>query len=276
MKKLFLLVLLALWTSNGRSMSEAHGPIQAYFLPKDQGAWKYDLYSSLNGAKRQVLVAMYWITDPQIIGKLIQLKKLGIDVKIIFDESSPDSHSLANTFLENQIIPIMRPTSFYGIMHNKFVVIDDNLVLTGSANFTKVTLEQSEKFNNENILAIRIPSIAKEYVAAFFEIEEAIIKPYIYLIAQGILLSDYSKVIVSRLYEKNPTFTKILHDIFERSDSMQKERLLKFFPIEKSTWADDPTVKQKTFLWEKGISSVGMTRKEAFDLIGRLLGKFPQ
>ena len=48
----------------------------------------------------------------------------------------------------------------HAIAHNKIIIVDDYLVLTGSFNFTKA----AEEKNAENLLVINDPSLAKRYL----------------------------------------------------------------------------------------------------------------
>jgi len=50
-----------------------------------------------------------------------------------------------------------------GLMHNKFAVIDDQVVLTGSFNWT-ITAERK---NAENLLVITDPDLAQKYTKQF-------------------------------------------------------------------------------------------------------------
>ena len=50
-----------------------------------------------------------------------------------------------------------------GLMHNKFVVIDDHVVLTGSFNWTI----SADKKNAENLLSITDKDIAQKYAKQF-------------------------------------------------------------------------------------------------------------
>lgn len=49
------------------------------------------------------------------------------------------------------------------IAHNKVMIIDDRIVITGSFNFTKA----AEEKNAENLLIIDSPALAAKYVANF-------------------------------------------------------------------------------------------------------------
>lgn len=70
-----------------------------------------------------------------------------------------EKHPSAIPYLAKYGVPV-RINSKYGIMHNKFLIIDGSTVETGSFNFTKA----AEIKNAENLLVIRnAPTIAAKY-----------------------------------------------------------------------------------------------------------------
>ena len=77
-----LIAICTLFFANVYGMEDPGRPINAqvdvYFAPEDQKAINNKLFSLLNTAKKQVLIAMYQITNYFIIDKLIELKKRGI------------------------------------------------------------------------------------------------------------------------------------------------------------------------------------------------------
>ena len=61
-------------------------------------------------------------------------------------------------FLANQGVPVVIDAN-HAISHNKVMVIDGEIVLTGSFNFTKAAQENTA----ENLLIIRDPALAVQY-----------------------------------------------------------------------------------------------------------------
>jgi phosphatidylserine/phosphatidylglycerophosphate/cardiolipin synthase-like enzyme len=53
----------------------------------------------------------------------------------------------------------MRSDARHPIVHNKVIVIDDDVVITGSYNFTK-----HAQHNAENLLVLRSVELARKYV----------------------------------------------------------------------------------------------------------------
>lgn len=63
------------------------------------------------------------------------------------------------TYLSNSGIPVFID-AIHAIAHNKIMIIDDEIVITGSFNFTKA----AEEKNAENLLVIKSKELAKEYI----------------------------------------------------------------------------------------------------------------
>jgi phosphatidylserine/phosphatidylglycerophosphate/cardiolipin synthase-like enzyme len=66
----------------------------------------------------------------------------------------------AATFLANQGVPV-RVDRQYGIMHDKFIVVDGETVETGRFNFTSAAKSK----NTENVILVHERPIAEQYEA---------------------------------------------------------------------------------------------------------------
>lgn len=94
----------------------------------------------LDTAHKQVLVAAYSITDPEICDKLIVLHQHGVDVEVITDktQAAGEYEREAIDRLEQYGIPVFIGKSIYGsLIHVKFIEIDDVASCDGSYNLTK-------------------------------------------------------------------------------------------------------------------------------------------
>jgi len=104
-------------------------------------------------------VAAFTFTSKPIAEALRDAHKRGVDVKVIADARSNGGKYTAVTFLANQGVPV-RLNDRYGIMHNKFMVIDDTTLETGSLNYSAAAVDK----NAENVLVIRDAStLAGQY-----------------------------------------------------------------------------------------------------------------
>jgi phosphatidylserine/phosphatidylglycerophosphate/cardiolipin synthase-like enzyme len=130
---------------------------QVYFSP--HGGATEAVVNALDHATNSVLVQAYTLTSAPIAKALVEAHRRGVQVHVILDASQrTDKYSEAD-FLQNSEIPTLIDAQ-HAIAHNKIIIIDDYLVLTGSFNFTKA----AEEKNAENLLMINDPSLAKRYL----------------------------------------------------------------------------------------------------------------
>ena len=283
-------VLLCVVVFMGAASSSAMRPsapypatVETFFLPQSQGAVYARLCSFLDSAKSRILIAMYWLTDEVVFNKLIELKKRGIDIQIIFDESTPDFSAHINAFVVHNIIPVLSP-KINGAMHNKFVVIDNSAVWTGSANFTPTVLKpKGTYFNDENIVIITSPIAAEQYSNAFYFIEKGLFQVYIQSIAKADSrdLPDWLIALSQKLYQNNIHFKEALTELIPTFLGSQQMKLRSFFPEDKpasqarSFRGEEATTEQKAFLESAGYDPK-ISKREATDIIASILGEEQQ
>jgi len=113
---------------------------------------------AISQARKQILVQAYSFTSVPIAKALVDAKRRGINVKILLDKSQVGTRYSSTIFFEhNGINPGIdyRPA----IAHNKVMIIDNEVVVTGSFNFTKSAATK----NAENLLIIHDLALAKKY-----------------------------------------------------------------------------------------------------------------
>lgn len=134
---------------------------EAYFNNIEEQIIKY-----LDEARVSIHVAIAWFTNQRIADKLIEKKKEGLDVKVVYYADNTNCKFGVN--LDN--IPYMpiRGTRG-GIMHNKFCVIDNQKVITGSYNWS----EKAENKNDENAAVVYDNDIASNYSVEFRRLFES-------------------------------------------------------------------------------------------------------
>jgi phosphatidylserine/phosphatidylglycerophosphate/cardiolipin synthase-like enzyme len=122
-------------------------------------------------AKKSLLIQAYSFTSVPIAKAMIDAKKRGVDVKVILDKSQFLQKYSSAKFLMNQEIPIWKEDKV-AIAHNKIMIIDDMITITGSFNFTKAAQER----NAENVLIIEDPLLTKKYTENWFHRQKVSIK----------------------------------------------------------------------------------------------------
>jgi phosphatidylserine/phosphatidylglycerophosphate/cardiolipin synthase-like enzyme len=133
-------------------------PIEVYFSP--QGGCTEAVVREIDGARSGILVQAYYFTSAPIAKALVEAHKRGVHVEVILDRKQKSEQYSSADYLQHAGIPVLIDGE-HAIAHNKIIIIDGRVVITGSFNFTK----QAEQNNAENLLVIRDPTIANRYIA---------------------------------------------------------------------------------------------------------------
>jgi phosphatidylserine/phosphatidylglycerophosphate/cardiolipin synthase-like enzyme len=119
-----------------------------YFSPK--GGCQDALVREIQSARREVLVQAYSFTSEPVANALIDAKKRGLHVDILLDRSNEqETRTDLHLFHEQGLAPLIDHD--HAIAHNKVMIIDQQVLITGSFNFTN----QAEHENAENLLMLR-------------------------------------------------------------------------------------------------------------------------
>lgn len=118
------------------------------------------LVESLLSATDRIDLALYSFSLPTIADALIAARLRGVDVRMVMEADNMDSYQVKRLLAAG--IPIQPDTS-EGLMHNKFVIIDDNEVWTGSMNLT-ITGAQEDA---NNLIRLTSPELAADYTVEF-------------------------------------------------------------------------------------------------------------
>lgn len=130
--------------------------IHVYFSP--HGGATEAVVNALDAATNTVLVQAYSFTSAPIARALVQAQRRGVKVQVVLDRSQRTEKYSEADFLQHEGIPTLIDAA-HAIAHNKIMILDGYLVLTGSFNFTKA----AEENNAENLLVINDPQLAKGY-----------------------------------------------------------------------------------------------------------------
>jgi phosphatidylserine/phosphatidylglycerophosphate/cardiolipin synthase-like enzyme len=130
---------------------------QVCFSPR--GGCEQEIIQQIDSAKTEIKVQAYSFTSAPIAKALLNAQKRGIDVQVILDKSQKSQSYSSYTFFKNQGIPVFIDT-IHAIAHNKIMIIDRGIVITGSFNFTKA----AEEKNAENVLIIKSKELASQYL----------------------------------------------------------------------------------------------------------------
>lgn len=125
-----------------------HSNLESFFSPR--GGCLLAIAKELLSARNEVLVMAYSFTADVITNALIDLHKRGVNVQVVLDKDNEEQGYSDLRLLLAAGVPTLIDDK-HAIMHNKVMVIDQEIVITGSFNFTN----QAETSNAENLLVIR-------------------------------------------------------------------------------------------------------------------------
>ena len=106
---------------------------EVYFSLSDNP--QKEIIRNNNQAKAFINIAMYIFTDKEIALPLIKARERGVKVRLYLDTDQVDYRYSQSRFLVQKGIKTRVSSNNY-IMHNKFAIIDNRLLLTGSYNWT--------------------------------------------------------------------------------------------------------------------------------------------
>jgi phosphatidylserine/phosphatidylglycerophosphate/cardiolipin synthase-like enzyme len=129
---------------------------EVYFSPN--GGCTAAVVREVDAARETIEVQAYSFTSIPIARALAQAEERGVRVEAILDKTNRGHYSMAD-YLVHHAIPT-RIDAAHAIAHNKVLIIDDLVVITGSFNFTAA----AEKHNAENLLVLHDPGLAAEYL----------------------------------------------------------------------------------------------------------------
>jgi len=117
-----------------------------YFMPEDGKAFKSDLIEHLENAKSSIKVAMYNFEDKKLARVLQKKARSGLHVIVYYYKKDVDFYKKID------VIQVKRRK-----LHTKMAIIDDEIVVFGSANWTKKSFKKNYEMNyitdNEKIVS---------------------------------------------------------------------------------------------------------------------------
>jgi phosphatidylserine/phosphatidylglycerophosphate/cardiolipin synthase-like enzyme len=127
------------------------------------GGMDEDLVAVIGHAETKVDVAAYDMDLETVADALIAAQRRGVQVRLVTESDRVGDQAL--TKLEEAGIPVFEDHSDDGLMHHKFIVVDDQWVWTGSWNPTG----RGTYRNNNNTVLIASPALAENYTTEFNE-----------------------------------------------------------------------------------------------------------
>jgi phosphatidylserine/phosphatidylglycerophosphate/cardiolipin synthase-like enzyme len=135
--------------------------IEAHFSPEEKIA--PTIVKLIDSAQHSIDVAAFEFSHPDIAAALIRANDRGVQIGFVMDyRESRLSTCRAKELIDAGIDVLTRHQR--GVQHNKYMIIDEQIVMTGSYNYSP----SADERNSENLLVIRdSPEIAAEFVKDF-------------------------------------------------------------------------------------------------------------
>lgn len=120
------------------------------------------IIEEINKATTTIKVCMAWFTNERIKNALLERQENGVEVRIlVFDDGVNRKRGVDLGSFEHRFIKAERG----GIMHRKYCIIDNHIVITGSYNWS----DNAEFRNDENVLIVKDWKSANECTKSFNE-----------------------------------------------------------------------------------------------------------
>lgn len=121
-----------------------------------------ELVRLIDEANESVLLAVYNFNKQTIIDAVLRARLRNIEVKVVGDVDEFFTHGYQQMAHFNIDMSLGNPS---GIQHNKFAVVDNRYVFTGTGNLSDTDMER----NNNNWYIIESPEMAEYYKLEFMQ-----------------------------------------------------------------------------------------------------------
>ncbi len=144
---LYLICLCSIWANTQ----------EIFFMPYERETALKALKKELMGAQTDIKISIYSFTNKELAKTLRDVARRGIKIELIYDYESnyknPQSSIGYLAALRNIDVCVLKGRKsnrdYYGIMHQKLAIIDDKVLILGSANWSKSAFQ-----NNYEVLMI--------------------------------------------------------------------------------------------------------------------------
>ncbi|RDU71009.1 DUF1669 domain-containing protein [Helicobacter aurati] len=143
---LLFAAFLTIGSTNAASITE-----KLYIMPYEQQEAIKDLVHSIMRAKTNIDIAIYSFTNREIAKALREANNKGVKINIIYDFGQKKTENSTIGYLEKfaNIHTCLlegktaKNGKYNGIMHQKMIIIDNELIGLGSANWSKNAFENN-------------------------------------------------------------------------------------------------------------------------------------
>lgn len=129
------------------------------------------IIDQINNAQKNIKVAVFSFTRFSIARALIKAKQRKVKVEIILDFHQANSeygNKIYELLYQNKIDVVTIKKAEGSHMHHKFTVIDHEIVINGSFNYTT----NAVKFNDENITVSKDKQFASKFISEWDKLKK--------------------------------------------------------------------------------------------------------
>jgi len=131
------------------------------FSPEDDG---HAIIGLIDGARSSIDVEMYVMTSQEVMDALERARARGVTVHVILERNVMDhQNDAAYSELAGNGIAVRYASRAFDLTHSKFMIIDGNVVLVGSINFSNAALHK----NREAAVVLRDPASVSRFLSVF-------------------------------------------------------------------------------------------------------------
>ena len=220
-----------------------------FFCPRDDCRGAVLEYFDL--ANDELFCAFYDLNLMDFSEKLLEVSERGVNVSIVTDDEYLKREPLQKLFNTNIEIfsDLERGTRFNNYMHNKFCIIDEKYVLTGSANPT-----QTEILRNDNdVIIFESKYLARNFKNEFLQLSAGYFgyNKVSYLEYNNItLVFDDEEILISSYMCPQDNCDRVLIDILDKAE---EEILFSTFVFTNNNFANVLKEKNEMGLTVKGV-----------------------
>jgi len=135
--------------------------VEIYFSPDDGVAKR--ILELINNAQDSIDFLAYTMTSDEIGQALRDKAQAGITVKGVMDDGQVKSDGTEYNNFVDAGMDVRLDGNEKGLMHHKVIIIDQEIVITGSYNFTA----SAEENNDENVVILQDRNAAQRYLEEF-------------------------------------------------------------------------------------------------------------
>ncbi len=147
------------------TITQTSSILGVYFSPN--GNVKDVIIYWISRANKSIHILIYSFTLRDVADALIKAKQRGVNILIVFEKSEINEYSQYFRLRDAGII--VKNDTNPALMHDKVMIIDSIIVITGSYNWSYA----AENKNNENLIIIKSSYVAQKYEEIFNQIFNA-------------------------------------------------------------------------------------------------------